>query len=100
VVKNEVVGRQQALSMAIGLDTHADDYTGLLSPLEFNGWPSVDKQSRAYLYIITKVLAIEQIRPLLIAVIEKFEPAQIRTCMRMFLSWSVRFLVAGYGGGG
>lgn len=100
LVKNEINGRQQALNMATGLDELAPDYIGLLNPLEHVGWQNVDKQTRAYIYIITRVLAIEQILPLLLAVLKKFEVAQARTSMKMFLSWSVRFLVAGSGGGG
>jgi hypothetical protein len=101
LVKNEVIGKQHAVSMATSLDAMAGDYTGLLNPLEYIGWPaSVDRQTRAYMYIITKVLAIEQILPLLLAVLKKFDPVQTKLAMKMLLSWSVRFLVAGSGGGG
>ena len=100
LVKNDISGRQQALNMAIGLDDFASDYTGLLNPLEYVGWPNIDKQTRAYIYIVTRVLAIEQILPLLLAVLKKLEPAQTKIAAKMFLSWSVRFLVAGSGGGG
>ncbi len=100
LVKDEVTGRAHALSMAIGLDDYAADYTGLLAPLEYMGWPSIDKQSRAHIYIISRILAIEQVQPLLLAVLRKFEPAQAKIATRIFLDWSVRFLVAGSGGGG
>jgi hypothetical protein len=100
LVKEEVVGRAQALSMAVGLGDYAADYTGLLGPLEYMGWPSVDKQTRAYIYIITRILTIEQIRPLLLAILRRFEPAEAKLSVRMFLNWSVRFLVSGSGGGG
>src|SRR6185437_11320430 len=33
---------------------------------------------QGYLYIITSLLAVEQIRPLLLALIRKFDPAQIK----------------------
>ncbi len=100
-VKNEVIGKQQAVTMAASLDDMASDYTGLLNPLEYVGWPaSVDKQSRAYMYIITKILAVEQILPLLLAIVKKFDGAQLKAAMKMLLSWSVRFMVAGSGGGG
>lgn len=100
VVKNEVTGRAQALSMAVGLDDYAADYAGLLGSLEYMGWSSIDKQTRARIYIISRILAIEQIQPLLLAVVRKFEPAQAKLATRIFLDWSVRFLVAGSGGGG
>lgn len=45
-------------------------------------------------------LRVEQIRPLMFAVMRNFEPAETKTAFRMFLSWSVRFLIAGGGRGG
>lgn len=36
----------------------------------------------------------------MLAVVRKFEPAQAKLATRIFLDWSVRFLVAGSGGGG
>ncbi len=100
LVKDEITGRAQAVSMAAGLEDYAADYTGLLGPLEHVGWPSIDKQTRAHIYIISLILSIEQIQPLLLAVIRKFDPAQAKQATRIFLDWSVRFLIAGSGGGG
>ena len=100
LVKDEITGRAQAVTMATGLDDYAADYTGLLGPLEHVGWPSIDKQTRAHIYIISRILSIEQIQPLLLAVVRKFDPAQAKQATRIFLDWSVRFLVAGSGGGG
>src|SRR5258708_15623351 len=100
LVKNEITGRAQALSMATGLDDYAADYTGLLGPLEYMGWPSIDKRARAYIYITSRILSIEQIQRLLLAVLRKFDPAQATIATRIFLDWSVRVLVAGSGGGG
>jgi hypothetical protein len=100
LVKDEITGRAQAVTMATGLDDYAADYTGLLGPLEHVGWPSIDKQTRAHIYIISRILSIEQIQPLLLAVIRKFDPAQAKQATRIFLDWSVRFLIAGSGGGG
>ncbi|KXF78245.1 hypothetical protein ATN84_00070 [Paramesorhizobium deserti] len=99
-VKEEVKGRQQAINIVSNLDELATDYAGLLTPLEYSGWPSIDKETRAYIFIITRILTIEQIQPLLLAVIKHFPPESLKRAMRMFLSWSVRFLVAGSGGGG
>jgi hypothetical protein len=100
LVKDEITGRAQAVTMATSLDDYAADYTGLLGPLEHVGWPSIDRQTRAHIYIISRILSIEQIQPLLLAVLRKFEPAQAKQATRIFLDWSVRFLVAGSGGGG
>src|SRR5262249_15843809 len=37
---------------------------------------------------------------LLLAVIRRFSPSEAKTAFRMFVSWSVRFLIAGGGSGG
>lgn len=100
LVKNEVTGKQQALKIVANMDELSSDYAGLQNPIEYVGWNNVDREVRAYIYIITRILSIEQILPLLLAVIKNFPPATLKPAMRMFLSWSVRFLVAGSGGGG
>jgi hypothetical protein len=99
-VKNEVAGRQQAVDIVIAMDEFSSDYTGLLMPLDYPGWVGLDQESRGYIYVITRVLGIEQIRPLLVAIIRKFTPAEAKKALKVLLSWSVRFLIAGTGGGG
>jgi Protein of unknown function DUF262/Protein of unknown function (DUF1524) len=98
-IRVKVVGRQQAVDMGIALASNSTDYAALFSPLEHTGW-QYDKQTRAYVYIMNRVLQIEQIRPLLLAVIRHFSPKESTLAFKMFLSWSVRFLIAGGGGGG
>jgi hypothetical protein len=98
-IRVKVVGRQQAVDMGIALASNATDYAALFSPLEHTGW-QYDKQTRAYIYIMNRVLQIEQIRPLLLAVIRHFSPKESAAAFKIFLSWSVRFLIAGGGGGG
>jgi hypothetical protein len=99
-IREKVVGRQQAVDTAISLAKDAIDYAALFSPLEHPGWQDYPKETRAYLYIITRVLQVEQIRPLLLAVIRHFSHTEARKAFRAFVAWSVRFLVAGGGGGG
>lgn len=100
LVKDEITGRQQAISMVGSLDEYAQDYVGLFNPLEYMGWPNIDKETRAYLFIITRILAVEQILPLLLAMLKKLEPSEIRDAVKILLSWSVRYVIAGSGGGG
>lgn len=98
--RDTINGRQQSVDTAIALESSSIDYAGLFTPLENMSWTEFDKQTRGYIYVITRVLGIEQIRPLLLAVVWKFTPAEAKKAFRMFVSWSVRFLVAGGGGGG
>jgi hypothetical protein len=47
-----------------------------------------------------RVLQLEQIRPFLLAVIRHFHHSEATKAFQLFLSWSVRFLIAGGGGAG
>jgi hypothetical protein len=99
-IREKITGRQQAVDICNALAASANDYTALFSPLEHAGLTRYDKETRAYIYIITRILQIIQIRPLLLAVIRSFTPAEAKRAFKDFLSWSVRFLIAGGAGGG
>lgn len=99
-IREKIVGKQQTVDMANALATYSVDYAALFSPLEHTGWTTFDKQTRGYLYIITRILQIEQIRPLLLAIVTHFDPKEATKAFKLCLSWSVRFLIAGGGGGG
>lgn len=98
--KDHVSGRKQAIQTVAALQAQAHDYVALLTPLEHPSLEKFGKDSRAYLKAITGILRIVQIRPLLLAIIQKFSPAEARRAFEMCLSWSVRFLVVGGAGGG
>ena len=98
--KEKINSRQAAVDTVIAMNTSAADYSGLMSPLEHMDWNNFDIETRGYIYVLTRVLGIEQIRPLLMSVIWHFNPNEARKAFRLFVSWSVRFLVAGGGGGG
>ncbi|PWT83042.1 MAG: hypothetical protein C5B58_07165 [Acidobacteria bacterium] len=99
-IREQIIGRQQAVDLAISLATNSVDYAGLFSPLEHSGWPTFDKKTRGYLYVISNILQIEQIRPLLLSVIRHFSPGEATKAFAAFVGWSVRFLIAGGGSGG
>ena len=99
-IRINVTGKQQAIDMTNSLAANALDYCALFGPLEHTGWKFYDKQTRAYIYVITRILQVVQIRPLLLAVIRHFSPEEAKKAFKLFLSWSVRYLVAGGAGGG
>jgi hypothetical protein len=99
-IRLTITGKQQAIDMAHSLAANALDYCALFGPLEYTGWKALDKQTRAYIYVITRILQVVQIRPLLLAIIRQFSPAEAKAAFRLCLSWSVRYLIAGGAGGG
>jgi hypothetical protein len=98
--KINVSGRKQAVSIATALQEQATDYVALLTPLEHPRLADVGKDARACLAAITTLLKIIQIRPLLLAILQKFPPQEARNAFAKCLSWSVRYLIAGGAGGG
>jgi len=99
-IRESITGRQQAVDLTMRLATDVVDYAALFTPLEHTGWKGYDKESRGYIYVITRILQIVQIRPLLMAIIRSFSPQEAKSAFKVCLSWSVRFLVAGGAGGG
>src|SRR5262249_25336689 len=56
--------------------------------------------AREHIFAITRELGIVQIRPLLLSIINRFSVEEARKAFKLLLSWSVRFLISGGGGGG
>lgn len=98
--KKHIVGDQQAMEWVSDLDKTASDYISLLQPLDHPRLTAFGSDTRAVIYTITKLLGIEQIRPLMLAVLQHFGPEEAKLAFVKFVSWSVRFLVVGGGSGG
>ena len=78
-----------------------EDYQALFSsPLEHPRLADIGERGRGYVASVTTILGIEQIRSLMLAVLRTFPPDDATKAFRQMLSWSVRFLVVGSGGGG
>jgi hypothetical protein len=98
--KSNVSGRKQAVAIATALEEQASDYMALLTPLEHPRLASLGREAKGYLAAITTLLKIIQIRPLLLAILQRFTPAEAKHAFEKCLSWSVRYLVVGGAGGG
>jgi hypothetical protein len=98
--REEVKGRSAAREIVLQLEEEANDYVALLTPLEHPRIAELGRESRAAISAMTTILRVVQIRPLLLAIIRKFSVAEARLALESCLSWSVRFMIAGGGGGG
>lgn len=98
--REEIKGRSAARDIVLQLEEEANDYIALLTPLEHPRIAELGRESRAAISAMTRILRVVQIRPLLLAIIRKFPLAEARRALEACLSWSVRFMVAGGGGGG
>lgn len=99
--RENLSGQSRVASFVRQLDTHAADYEALFfAPLEHKRLKDFSASGRAYIAATTGIIGIEQIRPLMLAVLTQFSTAEAEKAYRLMLSWSVRFLMAGTGGGG
>ena len=98
--KAAVSGEHHAVETIISLDNSATDYVALLQPLEHPRFAALGQDTRMCVHTVTNVLGIEQIRPLMLAVLENFPIPEARLAFAKFAAWSVRFLIFGSGGGG
>jgi len=82
------------------LDTAAVDYVALLTPIQHSRWIGFPAGTRKAIDILSNQLEAVQIRPLMLAVTRFFSATDAQKAFQMFVSWSVRFLIVGGGGGG
>ena len=97
--ENEIKNERRALDFVGLLDEAASIYIALLTPLRNPRWDGISSTARKALDIISNGFGGEQIRPLMLAVARRFEVQELDKAFKVFLSWSVRFLIVGGGGG-
>jgi hypothetical protein len=76
----------------------ATDYAALYNA-DHKKWNEYGTSARKHISTITRILRVEQIRPLMFAVARKFSVEETKKVLRLFVFWSVRFLVVGGRGG-
>jgi hypothetical protein len=99
-IEKTIKKEQQAIDFVSLLDSASTDYVALLTPLQHPRWIGFSPEARKALDILSNHLEAVQIRPLMMAVARCFKVAEAEKAFRMFVSWSVRFLIVGGGGGG
>lgn len=99
--KESLTGQAQVVTFLRRLDDHVVDYESLFySPLEHRRLEHLSDSARGFAAATTRVMGIEQIRPLMLAVLRSFDVKETEAAFRLMTSWSMRFLVVGTGGGG
>lgn len=99
--KETIQGQAQVATLVANLDRHAEDYEALFyAPLEHKRLAEFGQTGRCIVAATTRVLGVQQIRPLMLAVLEHFSVEEALKAFRLMLSWSVRYLVVGGSGGG
>lgn len=83
--------------LALG-SAHVQDYLALSNP-KHTKWLDYKPSVKKNVETITDHLQVAQIKPLLFAVAMRFTPEEAAKAFKLFVSWSVRFLIYGGRGG-
>lgn len=97
-VRQAVNSEGKALEFLNDLADGANDYAALFNS-DHSKWNEYGTSTRKHLSTINRDLRVEQIRPLMFAVARHFSVKEAQKAFRLFVSWSVRFLVSGGRGG-
>lgn len=97
-IRTETTGQAQTMQFLMDSSRAVQTYLALGSS-GHPRWATYSSSVRQNIDTIAIHLQVEQIRPLLFAVALHFSPDEAEKAFRLFVSWSVRFLVAGGRGG-
>src|SRR5665213_945416 len=97
-IKKSINSKQGAVDFAKQLAAGAKLYAAMLNP-DHDLWKKYGATARGHMGTIS-LLQMIQIRPLLLAVLDKFAVAEVRKTLKLMISWGTRFLITGGHGAG
>lgn len=97
-IRSEVTNEARALRFLSGAAEAAKDYVATTRP-DDSKWANYDASAKQNIETLNTHLRVAQIRPLVFAVAHFFEPKEAAKALKLCVSWSVRFLIAGGRGG-
>jgi len=97
-IKSEVHKKAEVRALAKELAEQANSYAAILSS-DHQFWDKYPDECKVYVDEL-RVLRVAQVRPLILAVLRRFQPKDVARALRLFVSTSVRFLIVGGGGAG
>ena len=98
-VRNSVNSQGRALEFLDQAAEWVNDYAAIFNS-DHSKWNEYGTVTRKQIATINRDLQVEQIRPLMFAVARHFNIKEATLAFRLFVNWSVRFLIVGVGGGG
>lgn len=97
-IKDEITGETKTLQFLSDASAAVQDYVALWLS-RHPKWASYPVSTRHSVETMASHLRVQQIRPLMFAVSRFFTPIEADKAFRLFVSWSVRFLIYGGRGG-
>jgi uncharacterized protein with ParB-like and HNH nuclease domain len=96
-IKSSITGKQRVVDFADELSKNSRLYAAIQDS-QHDFWVNYGTTTRDHIRTLN-YLRVEQNRPLLLAILRSFEPNEIRKSLYLLVSWAVRFLIVGGGGG-
>lgn len=97
-IRGEVTNDTRAIAFLADASSNATSYMALSSS-QHAIWAGYKSTTRQYIETLAEHLRVSQIKPLLFAVVKHFSVDEADKAFKLFVSWSVRFLVFGGRGG-
>jgi hypothetical protein len=97
-IKKSITSKQGAVDFAKQLAAGAKLYAAMLNT-DHELWKKYGATARGHMATIN-VLQMVQIRPLLLAVLDRFAVPEVRKALKLMVSWGTRFLITGGHGAG
>lgn len=97
-LKKQITDKTKAVDYAHQLAKQAITYAALSNP-NHERWEEYSDPVTEALEVF-EMVGVTQIRPLVMAVFEKFDVAEVDKAIPMMVAWTVRFLICGSGGSG
>ncbi len=98
LIKRKITSKRTALQFSTDLSNTVKTYAALLNS-DHDFWNKYDNKVRDSISTLN-LLGMAQVRPLLLAIIEKFQPKDVSTAFEKLVAVAVRFQIVGGAGGG
>ena len=97
-IRAEITNESRTMQFLNDGSKAAQDYAAFC-PARHPKWADYKPSTKKYIDTMAEHLRVKQIRPLMFAVARHFDPEEADKAFRLFVSWSVRFLIIGGRGG-
>lgn len=98
LIKKKITSKRLALQYSTELSNTAKTYAALINS-DHEIWRRYDQATRESV-VAFNLLGMVQVRPLLLTILERFEPKKVSTAFKRLVAVSVRLQIVGGAGGG
>ncbi len=97
-IKQKVNNQRNAIQLSTNLSHNANIYSAIINPMH-ELWNNYGTTCREHMTTINTLRMI-QIRPLILSILDVFEPSEVKKTLPLMVSWGVRLRISGALGGG